>query len=231
MVQMAVTNDAIAKIKSMIVKGELSPGERLPPEKELAHRLGLSRSSLREAVKALEVIRVVEVKRGDGTYVTSLEPQFLLEAIAFVVDIHEDRSVFEIFEARRILEAQAAGLAALRASPSDIKALREEAGIIGAHRDGVESLIEHDVRFHQMISKLSGNQYLENMINGLTSRTVRARAWRVLTQENAVEQTLDEHEKIIDALEAGDSNRAIEAVSAHVSGVEQWIRKAQISLS
>ncbi|MDF2581206.1 MAG: FadR family transcriptional regulator, partial [Microbacterium sp.] len=80
---MAVTDEAIEKIKDMIVRGELAPGSRLPPEKDLAERLGLSRSSMREAVKALEVIRVLDVRRGDGTYVTSLEPKLLLEAISF----------------------------------------------------------------------------------------------------------------------------------------------------
>ena len=79
---MAVTDEAIEKIKAMIVAGELAPGDRLPPEKELSERLGLSRNSMREAVKALEVIRVLDVRRGDGTYVTSLEPHLLLEAIS-----------------------------------------------------------------------------------------------------------------------------------------------------
>lgn len=70
---MAVTDEAILRIKEMITGGQLAPGDRLPPEKELSEQLGLSRSSLREAVKALEVIRVLDVRRGDGTYVTSLD--------------------------------------------------------------------------------------------------------------------------------------------------------------
>src|SRR5699024_833226 len=86
----AVTDEAIGKIKDMIHSGELRPGSRLPPEKELSERLGLSRNSLREAVKALEVVRVLDVRRGDGTYVTSLEPGLLMEAVAFVVDLHHD---------------------------------------------------------------------------------------------------------------------------------------------
>src|SRR5689334_20326844 len=101
---MALTDEAIATIKEMIVAGELRPGQRLPPEKELGERLGLSRGSLREAVKSLEVIRVLDVRRGDGTYVTSLEPQLLLEALSFVVDLHQDASIVEIFEVRRVLE-------------------------------------------------------------------------------------------------------------------------------
>jgi GntR family transcriptional regulator, transcriptional repressor for pyruvate dehydrogenase complex len=114
---MAVTDEAILKIKGMILSGELKPGDRLSPEKELSESLGLSRSSLREAVKALEIIRVLDVRRGDGTYVTSLEPQLLLEAMAFVVDIHQDSSVLELFEVRRILEPSAAALAAARITP------------------------------------------------------------------------------------------------------------------
>ena len=109
---MAVTDEAIQKIREMITSGDLGPGDRLPPEKELSERLGLSRNSLREAVKALEVIRVLDVRRGDGTYVTSLEPRLLLEAMSFVVDLHTDRSVLEIFGVRRILEPAAAALAA-----------------------------------------------------------------------------------------------------------------------
>src|SRR5690625_6359216 len=94
----------------MIVSGELKPGQRLPPEKELGERLGLSRNSLREAVKSLALIRVLDVRRGDGTYVTSLRPELLLEAMSFVVDLHQGASVLEIFAVRRILEPAAAEL-------------------------------------------------------------------------------------------------------------------------
>lgn len=227
---MAVTDDAIEQIKSMIVSGELQPGDRLPPEKELAERLGLSRSSMREAIKALEVIRVLDVRRGDGTYVTSLEPQLLLEAISFAIDMHDDVSLFEIFEVRRMLESHATGLAALRASEEDITALRAESHEVATSRN-VEELVEHDVRFHQMISELSGNRYLASLINGLTSQTVRARIWRVLTQENAVDRTLLEHEMIIDAIEAHNPELAIAASTVHVAGVEEWLRKAKNSHS
>ena len=121
---MAVTDEAILKIKEMIISGELSPGDRLPPEKELSERLGLSRSSMREAVKALEVIRVLDVRRGDGTYVTSLEPRLLLEAMSFVVDLHDDSSILELFAVRRILEPAAVALAAARMTDDVIRGLR-----------------------------------------------------------------------------------------------------------
>src|SRR6187402_492212 len=110
----------------MLLTGQLRPGDRLPPEKELSERLGLSRNSMREAVKALEVIRVLDVRRGDGTYVTSLEPRLLLEAISFVIDMHDSQSLLEIFAVRRILESQATGVAAQRATAEDVIALEEE---------------------------------------------------------------------------------------------------------
>ena len=92
---MAVTDEAIEKIKGMIVSGALRPGDRLPKESELASELGLSRNSLREAVRALSLIRILDVRQGDGTYVTSLDPQLLLEALSFVVDFHRDDTVLE----------------------------------------------------------------------------------------------------------------------------------------
>ncbi|MGN0148213.1 MAG: FadR/GntR family transcriptional regulator, partial [Arthrobacter koreensis] len=111
---MAVTDEAITKIKAMLISGELKAGDRVPPEKELSERLGLSRSSLREAVKALELARVLDVRRGDGTYVTSLEPAILMETMSFVVDLHQERAAAELLEVRRILEPGSASLAARR---------------------------------------------------------------------------------------------------------------------
>ncbi|MBB4071385.1 FadR/GntR family transcriptional regulator, partial [Canibacter oris] len=99
---MAVTDEAISKIKAMIHAGELSPGDRLPPEQELAERFGISRSALREAIKALATMRVLDVKRGDGTYVTSLHPSLLLESFAFVLDFSAGERILEVFEARRL---------------------------------------------------------------------------------------------------------------------------------
>ncbi|KZE91138.1 HTH-type transcriptional regulator LutR [Microbacterium sp. TNHR37B] len=222
---MAVTDEAIEKIKAMIVSGELAPGDRLPPEKELSERLGLSRNSMREAVKALEVIRVLDVRRGDGTYVTSLEPRLLLEAISFVVDMHDDASLLEIFQVRRILEAQATGAAAQRAEPEDVAALEAELQAVARDTD-IETLVEHDVRFHGAIVALGGNRYLASLVESLTSHTVRARVWRGLTQDGAVERTLHEHRAIVDAIAAGDVELATSLATAHVAGVEQWLRRA-----
>lgn len=222
---MAVTDEAILKIKEMIRSGDLQPGDRLPPEKELGEALGLSRSSLREAVKALEIIRVLDVRRGDGTYVTSLNPSLLLDALSFVVDVHQDDSVLELFEVRRILEPAAAELATPRMTAADITALRELlAEVHGA--TPVAELVSNDIVFHRYISERSGNAYLTRLLDTLSSSTLRARVWRGLTQEGAVERTLTEHRAIVDALESGDANLVAAQMTVHVSGVASWLRKA-----
>lgn len=222
---MAVTDEAITKIKDMIISGELAAGDRLPPEKELSEKLGLSRSSLREAVKALEIIRVLDVRRGDGTYVTSLEPKLLTEAMTFIVDLHQDESILDIFEVRRILEPAAAAMAAKCITAEQIAQLRATMENID-DSTSVEQLVNHDLVFHGLITAAAGNSYLASVLDALSSSTVRARIWRGLTQEKAVDRTLSEHGAIIEALERGDAELAKSLLTVHISGVEHWLRQA-----
>jgi DNA-binding FadR family transcriptional regulator len=156
---MAVTDEAIEKIKEMIVSGSLRPGQRLPREADLAAQLGLSRNSLREAVKALSLIRVLDVRQGDGTYVTSLEPSLLLDALTFVVDVHHDDTVLEFFEVRRFLEPQAVALATTRIGAEEAAALREHLALVSA-ASASEELVANDLEFHRRIAVASGNSVL-----------------------------------------------------------------------
>lgn len=222
---MAVTDAAITHIKDMILNGELSPGDRLPPEKELSEKLGLSRSSLREAVKALELIRVLDVRRGDGTYVTSLEPGLLAEAMGFVVDLHQDASVLELLEVRRILEPSCAGLAAQRRLDGHLDQLEASISKVNAETD-LPSLIDHDLEFHAIIAEAAKNSYLATLLEALSSKTIRARVWRGLTQDHAVQRTLDEHQAIVSAIRDSDADLAKALVTAHISGVENWLRRS-----
>jgi len=222
---MAVTDEAISTIKAMIVSGELKPGQRLPPEKELSERLGLSRNSLREAVKSLEVIRVLDVRRGDGTFVTSLEPRLLLEAMSFVVDLHQDSSVIEIFEVRRVLEPFAAGLAAAKISAEQLDALAASLGSVDESTP-VEDLVAHDLEFHRLITEASGNDYLSSLVESMSSSTIRARIWRGITQDHATERTLNEHAAILAALRDRDVALTEEMLANHVDGIVAWLRSA-----
>src|SRR5690242_14033425 len=121
--RVSLTQAAIEQIKGMIVRGDLRPGDKLPVENELAARLGLSRGSLREAVRALAVMRVLEVRQGDGTYVTSLEPDLLLQSIGFFTELNQESTLVQVLDARRMLEAGAAALAAHFATPSELATL------------------------------------------------------------------------------------------------------------
>jgi len=221
----ALTDQAIVKIKDMILAGELKPGDRLPPEKELSEALGLSRSSLREAVKALEIIHVLDVRRGDGTYVTSLKPEVLLGAMSFMADIHQDASVLELFAVRRILEPAAAAMACGRVTPADVARLRSLLAEVAAGTS-VDDLVAHDLIFHRSVCELSGNAYLTSLLDTLSGSTLRARVWRGLTEEGSVERTLTEHRGIVDALESGDAELVSSRVTVHVSGVAAWLQRA-----
>jgi GntR family transcriptional repressor for pyruvate dehydrogenase complex len=221
----AVTDEAIEKIKAMIVAGDLRPGDRLPREADLAERLGLSRNSLREAVKALSLIRVLDVRQGDGTYVTSLAPQLLLDALSFIVDFHRDDTVLEFFEVRRILEPSATALAAERMTIEDIDALRK---VLNSLREdaSIDELVANDLDFHHRIAAGSGNALLCSLIDSLSGPTTRARIWRGLTQAGAVERTREQHAAILEAIASRQAELARSWATVHVAGVEEWLRVA-----
>ena len=155
--------------------------------------MGLSRSGVREAVKALETARVLDVRRGDGTYVTSLAPRLLLEGLGFAVELLRDDTVLEVMEVRRLLEPAATGMAAVRMSDA---ALDELGGILEDMRtaaDDPEQLVQYDIAFHRAVVAATGNETLTSLLDGLSGRTVRARVWRGLIEGNSAHVTLDEH--------------------------------------
>lgn len=222
---MPITDEAIEKIKQMIISGELRPGDRLPKEVELAAALGLSRNSLREAVRALSLVRILDVRQGDGTYVTSLEPRMLLEGLSFIVDLHHDATVLEFFEVRRILEPAATAMAAARIEPSEVAGLREHLGKV-TPESSVEELVANDMEFHRRIAEASGNSVLVSLLNSLSGSTLRGRIWRGVTQVGALERTMDEHHAILDALASGQAEVARSWATVHVASVEHWLRQA-----
>ncbi|QEV17204.1 FadR/GntR family transcriptional regulator [Streptomyces alboniger] len=220
---MAVTDEAIEKIKEMIVSGVLRPGDRLPKESELAAGLGLSRNSLREAVRALSLMRILDVRQGDGTYVTSLDPQLLLEALGFVVDFHRDDTVLEFLGVRRILEPAATAMACARITEEELDALTRQLDDLG-DAPSVEELVACDLEFHRGIVQSSGNSVLCSLLDGLSGPTTRAPVRRGLTQEDAVSRTLHEHHAILTALRDRDAEAARSWATVHIASVERWLR-------
>jgi len=222
---MALPDEAIATIRSLIQSGELKPGTRLPPEQQLAARLGLSRNSMREAVRALESARVLDVRRGDGTYVTSLAPALLLEGLGFAIDLLQDTSLLEVVEVRRMLEPVATGAAAARITD---EALAELHGILDnmyATQDVSEQMVHYDILFHRTVIAANGNETLSSVIEALSSKTLRARVWRGVLDAGAATRTLAEHQAIYDALAARDAALAHSAALLHINTSESWLRK------
>jgi GntR family transcriptional repressor for pyruvate dehydrogenase complex len=225
----SVTSEAIDKIQRLIISGSWGPGDRLPKETELAAQLGLSRNSLREAVRALSQLRVLEVRQGDGTYVTSLEPNLLLESTSFVSHLLVGESALELFEVRRLLEGAAAALAAARIDAAGKEALRTKLEQM-TETETVEELVEADVDFHAIIAGATGNTFLTSLLASLSSRTMRARIWRGREVDNALDVTRDEHRRIYEAIAGGDPELARAAAMAHIASGERWLR-AQLAAS
>jgi DNA-binding FadR family transcriptional regulator len=219
----SVTDDAIDKIQKLIISGSWGPGDRLPKEIELAAQLGLSRNSLREAVRALSQLRVLEVRQGDGTYVTSLEPNLLLESTSFVSHLLVGESALELFEVRRLLEGAAAALAAARIDSAGKEALRTKLEQM-TETETVEELVEADVDFHAIIARATGNTFLTSLLASLSSRTMRARIWRGREVDNALDVTRDEHRRVYEAIVGGDPELARAAAMAHIASGERWLR-------
>lgn len=222
---MSVTDEAIEQIKNMIVSGELKPGDRLPKEDELAAKLGLSRSSLREAVRALTFVRILDVRQGDGTYVTSLKPELLLEAVSFVVDFHQDASVLHFLEVRRIAEPAATAMAARAASTEDLKALERFLDPPIAELAPSE-FVALDREFHRCIVGLCGNPVLVSLLDSIAGPIQRARVWRGMTDQTAKVRTLGEHRGIVEAMRRRDADVAASRAVVHIAGLEDWLRRA-----
>jgi DNA-binding FadR family transcriptional regulator len=218
----------IDKIKQMLVDGDLRPGDRLPVEKDLAASLGVSRNTLREAVRALSTLKVLQTRQGDGTYVTSLQPALLLDGMGFVADLYREDGELQFLHVRRLLEPEATALAVGRLTGSDLARLRDlldEAGeIVRAEPIDHERMMANDRAFHTLITSHCGNPVLSALIENTSGHTVRARLWRGRLDPEADARTVLEHRMIYDAIVDGDSERARLLAAAHIRGVEGAVR-------
>ncbi|WOX15532.1 FadR/GntR family transcriptional regulator [Streptomyces sp. N50] len=224
---MSLTDKAIEQIRELIRTGALPPGSKLPPEPDLAGQLGLSRNLAREAVKALAVARVLEVRRGDGTYVTSLQPSVLLEGLGGAVELLQGDSgaLLDLMEVRRLLEPAAAALAATRMSATALTQVKQHLDAMREAHEDVELLNFHDAAFHRAVVSATANETLLTILDGISGRTLRARIWRGLVDSQAAGRTLAEHEAIYEALAIGDASLSQAAALMHVNSTERWLRE------
>ncbi|WP_308294273.1 FCD domain-containing protein [Streptomyces sp. ST2-7A] len=216
---MALTDEAIDRVKRMILAGELAPGQRLPREDVLAEQLGLSRSSLREAVRALTAMRILVARQGDGTYVSGLEPHLLLESLTFAADVSTGEAVRQLLQVRRMLEPPATALAAPLIDDTTLAELRVVLDREAAARDA-EEFVAHDMEFHRRIVAVVGNPVLEVLLRSLSGATQRVRVLHGTGDRAVRERAHREHEAIWEALAAGDAALAEATARVHVAGVE-----------
>ncbi|UED87604.1 FadR/GntR family transcriptional regulator [Streptomyces profundus] len=223
---MSRADEVVDGIKRMILDGVFRPGDRLPVEKELAETLGVSRGSLREGISALSILGIVSTRQGDGTYVTNLDAARLMSPMGFLADLQGKGDIGNIHQIRRLLECEAARLAAPRITEL---ALAQARGLLDECADILDQpgppdhqrLIEADIAFHRIIAVHTGNPVLAGLIEAFAGRTVRGRLWRSLHEEGADQRTHHEHVEILRALIARDGERAQIRMAAHLLGVEE----------
>ncbi|GAA5039784.1 DNA-binding FadR family transcriptional regulator [Thermocatellispora tengchongensis] len=225
---MSRTEEVVDGIKRMILDGVLNPGDRLPVEKELAETLGVSRGPLREGVSALSILGILNTRQGDGTYVTNLDATRLLAPMGFVVDLQGQGAAPHVHAVRRVLECEAARLAATKITDEALREARDvlddATRILQQTTPDHERLIETDIAFHRIIAAHSGNPVLIGLIEAFAGRTVRARLWRSLHEEGADLRAHAEHLAILQALRERDPEAARIRMANHLIGVEQSLR-------
>jgi GntR family transcriptional repressor for pyruvate dehydrogenase complex len=225
---MGAIDATIGRIKQMLVDGELRPGDKLPVEKDLATSLGVSRNTLREAVRALTTLKVLQTRQGDGTYVTSLRPDLLLDGMGFIADLHGEAGEPQFLHVRRLLEPEATALAVGRLTDDDLAELRDLLSqahvLIRAPVVDHEQLMANDRAFHNLITTRCGNPVLAALIENTSGHTVRARLWRGRIDAGADSRTVAEHQMIYQAIADRDSERARMLAAAHILGVEAAVR-------
>jgi GntR family transcriptional repressor for pyruvate dehydrogenase complex len=212
-----VADATIGTIKTMIVGGELRPGQRLPAERDLAAQLGVSRPSLREAIRALITLNILESRHGEGTFVGELEPEQLARPIDFLLHIDPD-SLVSLFEVRRVLEEGAAALASVRATDLELSNLEDFCQKGRRLVRDADSFVEHDIEFHARIHKMARNPILARILVSVAAQAVRSRR-QTATSAAVRSHALADHLSIVKVLKSRDSSAARDAMGSHIQRV------------
>lgn len=215
-----IYEEIIAQIKALILEGKLRPGDKLMSERELAEQLQVGRSAVREAFRALEAMRIVEIKPGEGTYIRQLSSDYLVESISLLLN-SGDHTTRELMELRKILEGECAYLAALRRTKSDLELMKQqlneqriqvEEGHLGYHSD---------MAFHFTIYKATGNAIIFKLMSTLRD-TIQHALKEVLQELMRMDPTFprqlyDQHMTVCRAIENRDPVAAREAMHWHLA--------------
>ena len=209
-----LTENVVRQLKACILRGIIKPGERLPPERELATLLKISRGSLRQALKALQVMGVLEVIQGSGAYLTNASEAILRDPADLLIPL-KGHSFAEMYEARRAMEAESAASAARRSTPEDIRRMRQEIESMRKISMNTRRFVERDMAFHRHIAVASGNSIFVWFI--VLLQKVLAKGQLTHARNERLHLLTQEHGRIVDAIEARDPDAARERMLAHLT--------------
>ena len=215
----AVPQQIVSRLLDLIQQRHLGPGDRLPAERELAASMGVSRSSLREALQALTVLGVTDMRHGTGTYVSSLEPDLLVRHLSFVLSLSEQASD-QLFEARKVVEPAMAALAARRIDDGTVDLLDACVARARAAIGDAEAFMEADIELHDAIRVSCENAVIGRFMESIRALGLASRR-RTGARRAVMEQSIKDHEAIVAALRARDPEAASAAMYRHIENVER----------
>src|SRR5438093_3246666 len=205
----------VAHVRELIDRGTLGPGARLPPERDLARQVGVSRPTVRAGLRTLAALGVIRSRRGSGTYIPEGPPTLGAEALSFLAALHKFTSE-DMYEVRRILEVGAAGLAAERATPDHLATLAEEVTGLFASLNDRQVFLVHDINFHRSLAAASGNPIVASMVEMVAAlHYERRRATADRAADRELRDAADAHRQIYQAAPARAPDRARRSRNDH----------------
>lgn len=208
--------EVVERLRNMIHSGELSSGDRLPPERDLAKLLGVSRPTLRAGIRSLSTIGILQSKQGAGTFVAPADESPTLDssALRMLSALHGFTSD-EMFEARLALEMSIAGLAAERATSEQMTLMAEEITGMYASLNSPEQYLVHDMRFHQTVAAASNNRILTSLMNMIATILFDSRS-KTVKRATDLKQSAEQHHEIYRAMREHDAEAARLAMHDHL---------------
>lgn len=213
-----VYEQVIEQIKYMIVSGELKKGDRLPPERELVERLQVSRTSVREALRALQIIGLVECRQGGGNFIRERFEDNLIEPLSLMFTLQNSRNA-EILELRRVLEVETASLAAKNISEDELKALGDIISKMKSQPDENDNVVL-DKEFHYIIAGASRNNLIVSILTAVSSLMdsfIKEAREAIINRDENKETLLEHHEMIYEALADHDVKKAGKVMEEHMN--------------
>ncbi len=213
-----VYEDIVKQIRDLIDEGRMKKGDQLPTERELTETFKVSRASVREAIRILESMRLVESRQGNGTYVIATTEESLVRPLAAAL-FHEKDDLIDIFYIRRCIEPNMAQLAAQNATTDDIVELGK---IIAKHKECLEAgkdTSDTDSAFHGVIARMSKKRALERLLLALVDLLAETRE-EYLQNDARAQESLKGHQKILSAIEESDCAAARQSMLNHLDDVE-----------